>query len=348
MDENFNINNNDNESVAPENEKQTGIRFSVKETVDIVSTENVSSNKSNKTAIIILIAVVIIAIICGLILFFVNDEENNSETETTTEPFSINYEDLENAFNSESFTNKEGQSISAEEYKDYIQSIIDEASTVLNENTGSANPHSIVENTTNKNTSSEDKQPVLNYDKNICESYVKAFLDRSCYLEGALVDAGPVAAAFDGDNFEMLTSLDGTEISIIRMDGNIYFKRTALKQYAQITDAVMQMFGLSANMFSFDFGDKDYNEMKDHLTSIIPVIIDGEDGVCFRYDKNNGFFKFYFVNNKLVQLDVGEDKQIISSFIITHFSASVPGDMLSLKGYTETGFISLFADYMDE
>ena len=348
MDENFNINNNENESVAPETEEQTGIRFSVKETVDIISTEGVSTNKSNKPAIFILIAVVIIAIVCGLVLFFVNNEENGTETETTTEPFSINYEDLENAFNSESFTNEEGQSISAEEYKDYIQSIIDEASTVLNENTGSANPHSIVENTTNKNTASEDNQPVLNYDKNVCESYVKAFLDRSCYLEGALVDAGPVAAAFDGDNFEMLTSLDGTEVAIIRIDGNIYFKRTALKQYAQITDAVMQMFGLSANMFSFDFGDKDYNEMKDHLTGITPVIIDGEDGVCFRYDKNNGFFKFYFVNNKLVQLDVGQDKQIISCFIITHFSSSVPGDMLSLKGYTETGFVSLFADYMNE
>ncbi len=346
MDENFNINNN--EQSSPETEEQTGIRFSVKETVDIISTESVSTNKSNKPAIFILIAVIIIAIVCGLVLFFVNNKENDTETETTTEPFSINYEDLENAFNSESFTNEEGASISAEEYKDYIQSIIDEASTVLNENTGSANPHSIVENTTNKNSASEDKQPVLNYDKNICESYVKAFLDRSCYLEGALVDAGPVAAAFDGDNFEMLTSLDGTELSVMRVDGNIYFKRTALKQYAQITDAVMQMFGLSANMFNFNFGDKDYNEMKDHLTGVIPVIIDGEDGVCFRYDKNNGFFKFYFVNNKLVQLDYGEDEQIISSFIITHFSSSVPGDMLSLKGYTETGFISLFADYMDE
>lgn len=348
MDENFNINNDKNEAATPENEEKTGIRFETQETVDIISTESVSTNKSNKPAIFILIAVIIIAIACGLILFFVNNKENDTETETTTEPFSINYEDLENAFNSESFTNEEGASISAEEYKDYIQGIIDEASTVLNENTGSANPHSIVENTTNKNTSSDDKKPVLNYDKNICEGYVKAFLDRSCYLEGALVDAGPVAAAFDGDNFEMLTNLDGTEISIVRLDGNIYFKRTALKQYAQITEAVMQMFGLSANTFNFNFGDKNYDEMKDYLTGVKPVIIDGADGVCFEYVKDDGFFKFYFVNNKLLQIDVGADNQIISSFIITHFSSSVPGDMLSLKGYTETGFISLFADYMDE
>lgn len=346
MDENFNINNEQNDDTTASSEEKPDIRFEVKETVDVVPAETKPENKKN--IIFIIIAIILVAVVCGVVLFFVtdkDDDENPTET-TTVSDDTIDYDALEDAFNSEGFTNEEGQSISAEEYKDYIQNIVSEATTVLSEN--NENPHTIVEVTINANANGE-AQTEKTYDKDACEAIVKAFLDRSCYLEGSFYDdagATPLAAAFDGDNFEMLTNIEGTELSVVRIDNKIYFKRTALKKYAQLTDAVMQMVGLSADIFSFDFGDKTYNEMKDHLTSITSVTIDGKDGVCFRYDKNGGFFNFYFINNELVQLDVGNDTQINTQFIISHFSSSVPGDMLSFKGYEEAGFMSLFADYM--
>lgn len=336
MNENSDIKNN-------QNKEKNDISFEVKETVDIVPAEK---KNNNNTPIIIIIAIVLIAIISSAIFFFVKKDDNKSSQEdeiTTSSSASIDYESLENAFNSESFTNEEGQSVSSEEYKDYVQNIVSEATTILN-STVSA-PHSIVE----KTTSANEEKTELAYNKEKCEILIKAFLDRSCYLEGALNDSNgttPVAVAFDGDNFEMMTSLEGTEISVVKIDGKIYFKRTALKQYAQLTDAVMQSFGLSVDMLAFDFGDNNYDSMKNQLTSITPVTIDGKEGVCFRYDKNDGYFKFYFVNDELVQLDIGNETEMISQFIISHFSSAVPGDMLSFKGYKEAGFMSLFADYM--
>ncbi len=339
MEDNFNINNENSE------EKST-IRFDVKETVDIVSTEN--TDKKSKPAIIIVIAVILVAVVCGLVFYFAGSKDaTSSEEETTTDLYSIDYNALESAFNEENFTNEEGASISAEEYKEYVQNIVSEATTALNDSLLSANPHTIVE----KTTVPGEETTKSAYDMASCEALVKAFLDRSCYLEGSLTDAGgstPVAVAFDGNNFEMLTNLDGTEVAIIKIDGKLYFKRAALKQYAQLTDAVMQTFGLSVDMLTFDFSDKNYDSMKDSLTSITDVTIDEKDGVCFRYDKNGGFFNFYFIDNQLVQLDVGESSQVNSQFIISYFTASVPGDMLSLKGYKETGFMTLFADFMDE
>ncbi|MBQ8210059.1 MAG: hypothetical protein IJZ35_05710 [Clostridia bacterium] len=344
MDENFNINNGQDNDVTPENEEKNDIRFEVKETVNIVPAE--TKNKNNKTTVIVVIAVILVAIVCGLVFFFVQkDSDGTADTETTTSSDSIDYEALEDAFNAESFTNEEGQSISSEEYKDYIQNIASEATTLLNENTANANPHSIVEKTTVANENSNENQTEPGYDKAACEALIKSYLDRSCYLEGSL-DNEPIAVAFDGDNFEMLTSLEGMEVSLVKLDGKLYFKRTALMQYAQLTDAVMQTFGLSIDMLNFDFGDKTYEDMKNHLTSVKPVIIDGKDGVCFRYDKNGGFFNFYFADDELVQVDIGEGTEITSQFVISYFTASIPGDMLSLKGYKETGFMTMFADYM--
>ena len=333
-----------------QNESDNDIRFEIKENVNIVPAKK---NQNNKTTVIIVVAILLIAIVSSAVFFLVKKDDNKDNTEAETsssQSASINYEALEDAFNSESYTNEEGQSVSVEEYKDYVQNIVNEATTTFNSNTPTT-PHSIIENTTaaNVNAEAEDEPTTLSYNKDKCEVIIRSFLDRSCYLEGSITDnngTSPVAVAFDGDNFEMMTNIEGTEISVVKIDGKLYFKRTALKQYAQLTEAVMQSFGLTIDMLAFDFGDNNYDNIKNKLNSITPVTIDGKDGVCFKYDKDEGFFKFYFIDNELVQIDISNGTEIVSQFIISHFSSAIPGDMLSFKGYKEAGFVSLFADYM--
>lgn len=330
------------------NKENSDINFEIKDNINIVTE---TKKQSNKATAIIAVSILFVVIIASVIFLLAKKDDNVGKTEdesSTAASQIIDYEEIESAFNSESFTNEEGQSVSADEYKDYVQNIVSEATTKF-DNHAEATTHSIVENTTAASQDKNEEQTKLSYNKEKCESIIKTFLDRSCYLEGSLNDKNgttPVAVAFDGDNFEMLTNLDGTEVSIVKVDGKVYLKRTALKQYAQLTEAVLQSFNLSVDMLAFDFGDNNYDSMKDKLTNITPATIDGKDGVCFRYDKQGDFFKFYFVDDQLIQLDVGNETTIRAQFIISYFSSAIPGDMLSFKGFKESGFVSLFADFM--
>lgn len=336
--------NNENEEVNTE-ESNDNVLFDVENTVDVVSVESVKKN--NKTTIIIVVAVILVAIVCGLIFFLTRSSDGedsavDAQTESASVHDDIDYQALENALEAESFTDTEGQQISKEEYAEHIQSIVSEATTTINENVGSVSPVIIGD--------SDDSDSEELEISDVCTAQVQGFLDRSCYMEGAIYDAAggsPVTIAFDGDNFEMATNLEGIEISVLRLDGVIYFKRTALNQYAELTDAVMEMFGLSTDLFDFDLGEVDYNTIKDKLVGITAVTVNGQDGVCYEYNKTESeFFKFYFVNDKLVELDIGTDGQVDTQFIITEFSLAVPGNMLTLKGYESAAFLSMFADLM--
>ncbi len=343
MNEDMNF-NKENEEINNE-EVNENVLFDVENTVGVVPVEE--SKKNNKTTLII-VAVILVAVICGLVFFFTqkggDDSAADVEAEVTDTSFwgDIDYQALEDALEEESFTDTEGQQISKDEYAEYIQSIVNEATTTISEDVGSVSPVIIGDG-----NASDSKELEVS---DVCTAQVKGFLDRSCYMEGALYDeagGSPITIAFDGDNFEMATNLEGIEVSVLRIDGAIYFKRTALKQYCELTDAVMEMFGLSMDLFDFDFGDVDYDAIKDNLVGITAVTVNGQEGVCYEYNKTESdFFKFYFVNDELVELDIGTNGQVDTQFIMSKFSLSIPGDMLTLKGYESAAFLSMFADLM--
>lgn len=317
MDENFNP-----DSKGKENKN---IRFDVNGQLDIVPAP--AENRNNKAIIIALISVIIAVSVC-IMGVFLSDKKTDDSTDA----------EVSSEYGAEEYGNvSEHEIITDEEVQSH------EHSTLLNKDTADAKPDNKVESTAKPDNSTITAQP--SYDKSACETSIRAYFNRYFYYEGMLNNEHS-EMAFDGDNFEMITNINGTEISILKIDGKLYFKRTALKQYAQLTDAVMQTLGLSIDKINFDSEDTNYEAMKDCLTEIKTVTFDGKDGVCFRYDKNNNFFKFYFIDNKLVKIETGKANEIRSTFVISVFIPSIPGDMLSLKGYEETGFMSLFADYM--
>lgn len=345
-------------SASPENEENgANVDFSAKKELDTVKI-NPESKKNKKLPIIIIVCVLVIAIVAGVIVYAVKkgggkpngdnivDEPSSAETlQSFDEQQLMSYFDKQM---SEGLTNEEGVSISKEEYIADIQQKVQEATTVLSTDVGNSSHYVITENTTapiTNGTTASDKDQV---DK--AQAQIKAFFNRSCYMRGALYADGvgdPMSMAFDGDNFEVLTNLDGTEVSILRLDGTLYLKRPALKQYVELTDSVMDVIGISADDFNFSFGTKNYDDMKSKLIGTYDIAVDGANGVCHRYESEEQIFNFYSVDGELKQIDICDSDGVIDSQLtIDYFSESIPGDQLTLKGFESTGIMVLFADLM--
>lgn len=359
MDENMGMNNEN----KPENE-QSGVRFDVENTVEVVSVDN-AAKKSSKLPVIIVAAVLVVAVIVAAVVFFVGSgdesqddvnlvgEEASTDEENTTDVL-FWYIDAEEQ---EGFTDEEGVSITKEEYVSKIQTVVNEATTTLSEDVGSYNPNTIVENTTVAVTqgtqgtqSTQGTQAVDTENVDKAEAEIKAFFNRSCYMKGAMYGSGEgnsLVMSMDGDNFEILTNLDGTEVSVLCLDGVLYIKRPATMQYLELTEAVMSLIGMDFSDMNFDFGDADYNSMKEKFVGTYEVDINGESGICHEYKSEDQIYRFYSVDGSLKEIDICDSNGVSDTqLVIDYFSQSIPGDQLTLKGYTASSVTTIFADLM--
>lgn len=356
MDENYNNQTQNNE--IPEN---NDVSFEADGNIPVVG-KTKDSGKS-KLPVIIVACVLALAIIVGCVIYFANsgnkdDKGNNggdiSEMDSDRNHYNdSDFMDFINEAMKEDITDENGDVISREEYISKVQQQVQEATTTLSADVGSKSPHDIeIEAAENgvvpEGTEAKDKDQV-----ELAEPLVKAFFDRTCYLQGALYadnKGDSVAIAFDGDNVEVYTNLDGTEISILRLGGKTYIKRLATKQYLEFTDSLMNMMGISTEDFSFSFNTaKSYDDVKSKLVSTYDITLDGEKGVCLEYKTDSRIFRFYAVGGQLKQLDIcNETGMIDSQLLINYFSTAIPADQLTLKGYTESTIGAIFADLMAE
>lgn len=351
MDENMNMNSENNQNNETE---QTDVSFDVQSHVTVVSADN-AKKKNNKLPVIIAAAVLLIAIICGVVWFVVGSGDGTSAgEEISTEDHEHDYESallkyIEDNIDEE-MTDEEGQSISREEYISKVQSVVSEATTTVSENVGSVNPNIIVENTTAPVTQGTKTENTAQAEK--AEENIKAFFNRTCYIKGAMYGGGEGNAlimSMDGNNFEALTNLEGTEVSILNLDGTLYIKRPATKQYLEMTDAVMDLVGIEADDFSMNFGTADYSVMKEKFVGSYDVAFNGADGICHEYKNGDQIFRFYSVDGALKEIDICDsDGNSETQLVIDHFSTAIPGDQLTLKGYTASSITVIFADLMME
>lgn len=342
-------------------EPSADVSFSAGEPMQTVKKQPDDPKKS-KLPVIILVCVLIVAIAAGVIIYFVKNkqpDENpaNGEVSTgdnTIYPDSQALMDYFNEAMSESLTDEQGNVIAKEDYIQSVQQQIQEATTTLSADIGVTSPFVIEEPTTQNSASSSSSGSTTAQNTVLskkAEAQIRAFFDRSCYIQGALYsmnEGDPMAMSFDGDNFEVLTNLDGTEVSIVKLDGKMYIKRPALKQYIELTDAVMNLMGISPDDFNFNFSDVGYDDIKKNLVATYDVKIDGQDGVCFQYKNSDSrIFKFYAAGDSLKQIDIcNEDGTVDSQISISYFSETIPGDQLTLKGFTESSIAAMFADLM--
>ena len=329
------------------NENQSQTDFNINENIEIV--ETAPENKNNKVIIILIICVLAIALISGILLIIFKNNEPSKEPETTSKN-DIVYEEnpfMEEFYSNlleETITDTNGNEISREEYVTQLQQQIQEATTVLSQNVGNQSPNQIIENTTTENTTSA--APVTN---SKIDEQIEAFFNRTFFLKGALYTNGvgdPIYISMDGSNFEILTNIDGTELSLLRIDGTMYIKRSATKQYVELTESFFEMMELNPEAMTFNFGDVNYNDIKEKAT-ITDITINGNPGKCYIFKNQEKSFKFYYENDSLKQIEIYElDGTLASEFSIDLFTTSIPGDQLSLKGYTKTGLGTIFADLM--
>ena len=340
---------NNNFDNTPDNQQQAN--FSTNDIITVVDVK--TENKNNKLPIILIICVLAIALISGIVLFVLKSQEPEKTPETIVTEGSTAHESYD-AFDEfysevlqESITDANGNEISREEYLTQIQQQLQEATTVLSQFVGNASPNEIVENTTNASqteTTTADTQHTVK-----AEAQIKAFFNRSFYLRGALYTGGtgdPICMSMDGDNFDILTNLDGTELSFLKIGDTMFIKRSATKQYVELNESFFDMLGIEPGMMNFDFGNVSYDSIKNNIKTA-NVTINGNPGLCYSYKNDTQSFKFYAENGELRQIEIYDaDGVRTSEFAIDYFSESIPGDQLSLKGYEKTGMATMFADLM--
>ncbi len=347
--------NNENEVNTTERKVTTeSVDFSAGDIITVVAQEE---KKKNNLPVIIAAALLAVVVVIAAVLYFVKsaddkkDDVDNSVSQSQEDSANHQhnpYDDLLNEALTEVITDVQGNVIDREEYIENIKQQVQEATTTLSNDVGTESPNQIVENTTQavgNGTQAEDKEQV---DK--AKAQIQAFLDRSCYIQGAMYSGGtgdPLAMSFNGDEFEILTNLDGTEVSIMRVSGVMYIKRPATKQYVELTDSAMDMLGLDPEMFNLSIGGADFTDMQSKLYATYDVTVNGEKGVCHEYVNNDQTFRFYSVDGVLKQIDTcDESGEVASQIIVSYFSESIPGDQMTLKGYEKSSITALFADML--
>lgn len=346
---------------APENtdvtENQNDVEFETFDDFTVVTAED--DSKNNRLPVIIIICVLAVALLAGIALFVAKNIDKNTETttvaESTTGSFSSDTEKIEeflDEIKQEKITNESGSEISREEYATILQQQLAEATTVLQQNVGVTSPHIIEEKTTAATTSAGNTQTETTTGTKQSEkvnAQIKAFFNRRFYIQGAFYSGNtgdPLYMSMDGDSFEVLTNLEGTELSFMKIGETMYLKRPAVHQYAELTQSFFDMLGMDPAMMQFNFGSITYDDVKDKFT-VYDVTINGKPGVCYYYKNAEQAFKFYAAEDSLKQIEIhNADGTIASQFAIDYFSEAIPGDQLTLKGYEKTGMGTLFADLL--
>lgn len=345
----------ENKNNNPEN--QNDVNFETFDNFTVVEAKD--EKKSNKLPIIIIICVLAVALLAGIALFIVKsidkDNGNTPAVESSTEEHSQEPDKIDEYLEQimqEKITNENGSEISREEYATLLQQQLVEATTILQQNVGSTSPHKIEEKPTAANTTTGNSQTEPTTSKKQNEkvnAQIKAFFNRTFYIQGAFYSGNtgdPLYMSMDRDNFEVLTNLDGTELSFLKIGDTMYLKRPAVHQYAELTQSFFDALGMDPGMMQFDFGNTKYDDVKDKF-SVSDITINGKPGVCYYYKNSEQAFKFYATNDELKQIEIyNADGTIASQFAIDYFSESIPGDQLTLKGYEKTGMGTLFADLM--
>lgn len=333
----------------------SNVDFSANDTITVVTAAPEQKNK--KLPIIIAACVLAVVVIVAAVIFFLNSEGDKNptgiESESQTENENLHVNDPFNEFLNEAMTEEitdvSGNVVSRDEYIENIKQQVQEATTTLSNDIGTDSPNQIVENTTNNAGGNVQPENTEQIDK--AEAQIKAFFNRACYIQGAMYSGGtgdPLAMSFDGDDFEILTNLDGTEVAIMKAENVMYIKRPATKQYVELTDTVMEMMGLEGDTFNLSFSAADYETMQSKLRSTYDVTINGEAGICHEYVSDNQVFKFYSVDGQLKQIDTCDSStgDVNTKIIINYFSESIPSDQMTLKGYEKSSIGAIFADMM--
>lgn len=177
---------------------------------------------------------------------------------------------------------------------------------------------------------------------------IKAFFKGKFYMEGVLSeeDNSMVILATNGKSTEMSMSMEGFDMSIYATSKKLYIKfpYSGKKYYVEMTEETMASYGIDFDIDSIveslTFGSVDEygapvlttEEYEDAEYSVYTFTSNDGSQLCFYADDAEDI-KYIISKNASGQVD--------SSVRLNALSATIPSNMLTIKGYSEGSLFTL-------
>lgn len=176
---------------------------------------------------------------------------------------------------------------------------------------------------------------------------ISSFFSGSYYFDGSMISGSeetPLEIAMDGQDFEMFTEMDGTDIAMMRLDGKLYLLNPSNKKYTEINSAVKKMMQIDDDMFEFEFNKIKFDA--ENPNSVTKASYKGENAVCYRYEDDETRLDFIVVNDEIKQMTMYKNGAADTVLAADEFTSEIPDDMLNFKGYSKTNMISFMSSMM--
>ncbi len=177
---------------------------------------------------------------------------------------------------------------------------------------------------------------------------LKSFFSGKYYMDGTMIAGGektPLEMAMDGGNFQVFSEMDGQDIAIMKLDGDIFLMNPDTKKYTELNAAVRKMMGISDDTFSFSFNNVNFDASSPE--SVTQCTYNGINAVCYKYINSTNHMEFVAVDDEVVQMVLYNSQGGAETVVeLDEFSADLPEEMLTFKGYSKTNMISFISSMM--
>ncbi len=177
---------------------------------------------------------------------------------------------------------------------------------------------------------------------------ISAFFNGVYYLDGSMVignEETPIEMAMSGSDIEIFTEMEGIDIAMLQLDGKTYLLNPETKKYMELSSTVKKAMGFDDDDFNFEFTNLNFDGA--NPSTVSKATVNGESAVCYTYIGESSIVDFYTIDDEIIQIEVADGNGTVSTVLkIDEFDASIPADMLTLKGYSKTTMLSFFSSLM--
>lgn len=179
-------------------------------------------------------------------------------------------------------------------------------------------------------------------------SKLAAFFSGKYYIDGTMISGGektPLEMAMNGEDFQVYSEMDGQDIAIMKLDGDIYLMNPDTKKYTELNAAVRKMMGITEDTFSFSFSKVNFDAHSP--AAVTECTHKGRNAVCYTYKSSTNHMDFIAVGDEIVQMILYNAQGGTDTVVeFDEFTAGYPSDMLTFKGYSKTNMISFISSMM--
>lgn len=191
--------------------------------------------------------------------------------------------------------------------------------------------------------------PAMNQTGNSQETKdIEAFLSGNYYFSGAMVSGGTsteLDMAINGSDFQTTMNMDGMKISMLYLDGKVYFVDMDNKTYVEISSILMKTLGVDLSEMEEITSAMNFSNLTFSSVERTETTLNGSPAVMYRYIADSQQVDFYLVGGELKEIDLGATESGADSKIVFNtFSSDIPAGMMTVSGYEKSNMISFFGN----